>query len=162
MREQVKAMTVEKREYEERKYQPLRPPPPFSCERNQSPAPQGDALKYAALTYQIKQLEAQLNTLYPHIWKAWGSDPANGMFWDSFREASQQANVLNSVGWHDGCVPIEAQCHDDDYGETDGHNPLTRLQRLAGRLKESRASIRALTPPEDDEDGQENELPIAA
>ena len=55
--------------------------------------------------------------------------------------------------WRDSSVPVEERRDDE------GNLCPTRLQRLAARLRKARANIRALTPPETED---EQELQTAA
>jgi hypothetical protein len=115
---------------------------------------QKDKLKYMALLYQIGQLEAQFKPLYPdrHVESEYVND-GRGYFIGSFQEKrpNEQAYIV-PWNWHDGCVPIEEQ------RDEDGEIYLTGIKRLAERLKEARANVRSLTPPTDEDDGEQMDL----
>ena len=156
LRERVKEMTVEKREYAEREsgwgsHRRRR----YMTGSKTVLRRQKDKLEYMAVIYQIGQLETQYKALYPdrHVESEYVND-GRGYFIDSFQEKrpNEQAYIV-PWNWHDGCVPIEEQ------RDEDGEIYLTGSKRLAERLKEARANVRSLTPPADEDDG---ELDIAA
>ena len=97
-----------------------------------------DAVKYAALIYQIGRLEKQYESLYPpklHVWFD-GSQSYNVDSWINNRPKDQ---TVNTKDWWRG------------RDETDSYDRKAE----ARRLKEARANIRALTPPADEENAQE-------
>ena len=92
-----------------------------------------DAVKYAALIYQIGRLEKQYESLYPpklHVWFD-GSQSYNVDSWINERPKDQ---MVNTKDWWRG------------RDETDSYDRKAE----ARRLKEARADIRALTPPADE------------
>jgi hypothetical protein len=96
-----------------------------------------DAVKYAALIYQIGKLEKQYESLYPpklHVWYD-GSQSYNVDSWINNRPKDQ---TVNTKDWW-------RSKDKDRYDRKDE----------ARKLKEARANIRALTPPEDEETTQE-------
>ena len=100
-----------------------------------------DAVKYAALIYQIGRLEKQYESLYPpklHVWFD-GSQSYNVDSWINERPKGQ---TVNTKDWWRG----------KEVG--DSYDRKAEAQRL----KEARANIRALTPPADEAE----ELEIAA
>ena len=100
-----------------------------------------DAVKYAALIYQIGRLEKQYESLYPpklHVWYD-GSQSYNVDSWINERPKGQ---TVNTKDWWRG----------KEVG--DSYDRKAEAQRL----KEARANIRALTPPADEAE----ELEIAA
>jgi hypothetical protein len=101
---------------------------------------QKDKLRYMALIYQIGELEAKFKVLYPKVWRKWEyADGEDHGYWvDSF-QAKRPNRQTYQVTWK----------WSDENSE--------QLQRLAERLKKARAEIRALTPPDDEE-----EIAIAA
>jgi hypothetical protein len=97
-----------------------------------------DAVKYAALIYQIGKLEKQYDSLYPpklHVWYD-GSQSYNVDSWIDKRTTDQTVNTKD--WWR-------------------GREDKDRYDRKAEalRLKDARANIRALTPPVDEADTQE-------
>jgi hypothetical protein len=143
LREQVKGMTTEKREYQE---QPTISR--FARRRRTLKSKttvlrrKGDTLKYAALTFQIGQLEKQLDALYPPLVRTYGDGENITRYRvDSFIDKRPKEQTY-SVPW---------------YWERPEHRDSR--ETLAARLREARASIRALTPPADEDEG---ELPLAA
>lgn len=97
-----------------------------------------DAVKYAALIYQIGRLEKQYESLYPpklHVWFD-GSQSYNVDSWINERPKGQ---TVNTKDWWRG----------KEVG--DSYDRKAEAQRL----KEARANIRALTPPADEETNQE-------
>jgi hypothetical protein len=96
-----------------------------------------DAVKYAALIYQIGKLEKQYESLYPpklHVWYD-GSQSYNVDSWINNRPKDQ---TVNTKDWW-------RSKDKDRYDRKDE----------ARKLKEARANIRALTPPADEETNQE-------
>ena len=96
-----------------------------------------DAVKYAALIYQIGRLEKQYESLYPpklHVWFD-GSQSYNVDSWINNRPKDQ---TVNTKDWW-------RSKDKDRYDRKDE----------ARKLKEARANIRALTPPADEETNQE-------
>lgn len=93
-----------------------------------------DKVKYAALLYRIGQLEGQLTALYPSMphphYPEWQVTP----FQD--KRPDKQAY---SVDW---------DWRDRD--EQDAESTVKGLRRMAEHLKNVRADIRALSPPEDE------------
>jgi len=157
LKAEVAEMTKEKREYEER------PAVNRFARRRKSLVRcttvlrrQKDKMRYAALVYQIAGLQKQYNALYPPTWRPYGFKDGTGQgYWiDSFipKRPKDQAYSV-PWGWCDSCVPVEERRDDE------GNLCPTRLQRLAARLHEARANIRALTPPETED---EQELQTAA
>jgi hypothetical protein len=114
-----------------------------------------NAVKYAALIYRIGELEKQYNSVCPPIWRKWERDGEDhGYSIDSWIEKRPKDQTYSIPwGWHDGCV------ESPDQVDEDGKTYRTGIKRMAERLKEARADIRALTPPEDEET---EELAIAA
>jgi len=105
---------------------------------------QKKALRYASIVYQIRTLENQFKSLYPPVWRQWNSLENGGYWIDSWitkRPQEQTYTVSDSLRYRD-----------DEEEETNS----AQLRRIAEHLKNVRADIRALTPPEDEE------LPIAA
>jgi hypothetical protein len=91
-----------------------------------------DAVKYAALIYQIGKLEKQYESLYPpklHVWYD-GSQSYNVDSWINNRPKDQ---TVNTKDWW-------RSKDKDRYDRKDE----------ARKLKEARANIRALTPPADE------------
>lgn len=91
-----------------------------------------DAVKYAALIYQIGRLEKQYESLYPpklHVWFD-GSQSYNVDSWINNRPKDQ---TVNTKDWW-------RSKDKDRYDRKDE----------ARKLKEARANIRALTPPADE------------
>ena len=91
-----------------------------------------DAVKYAALIYQIGRLEKQYESLYPpklHVWFD-GSQSYNVDSWINERPKGQ---TVNTKDWW-------RSKDKDRYDRKDE----------ARKLKEARANIRALTPPADE------------
>ena len=139
LRKEKAEMTVEKREYEERPSIS-----PYARRRRVMTSTKTvlrrkkDAVKYAALIYQIGRLEKQFESLYPpklHVWYD-GSQSYNVDSWINERPKDQ---MVNTKDWWRG------------RDETDSYDRKAE----ARRLKEARANIRALTPPADEEIAQE-------
>jgi hypothetical protein len=139
LRAEVKAMTVEKREYEER--------PCVSRYARRRRVMTGkktvlrrktDAIKYAAMLYQIRELERQYKALYPPIWIEREHWPEGGYWDESFiaKRPREQTYRPKENYWGDS---------EDRYN----------LQAEARRLREARVNIRALTPAKDEEITQE-------
>ena len=98
-----------------------------------------DAVKYAALIYQIGRLEKQFESLYPCIWRTLGYDGENQRYSvDSWINNRPKDQTVNTKDWW-------------RTKESDRYDRKAEAQRL----KEARANIRALTPPEDEETTQE-------
>jgi hypothetical protein len=157
LREQVKGMTKTKNVYGDKPYTVS----PLARRRRNFKGTvtelrkKKDKLKYAGLLYQIGQLEKQYESLYPPIQRANGSDPENVMYWDSWiTKRSIRQTYTVPWNWHDGCKTMEVveegyDCdREDDYRSHVKNVPA--ITRLAARLKECRANIRALTPPADE------------
>ena len=142
LREQVKAMTTEKREYEERPSSGWHRRRRVCIGKTTVLRRKKDTLKYAALAFQIGQLEKQLDVLYPPVTRTYGEgEHAMRYRVDSFIDKRPKEQTY-SVPW---------------YWERPEHRDSR--ETLAARLREARASIRALTPPADEDEG---ELPLAA
>jgi len=86
------------------------------------------------------------------------------MWVESFQERRPRAQAYRVPwGWHDGCVGGSEE-YEEPYQDEDGEwstprKRLTGISRLAERLREARANIRALSTPADEDD---NGLAIAA
>ena len=92
-----------------------------------------DAVKYAALIYQIGKLEKQYESLFPPVFGPYD-------WWrDSWIDKRPKDQTVNTKDWWRGRE--EGDCYD--------------RKAEAQRLKEARANIRALTPPADEETIQE-------
>jgi hypothetical protein len=92
-----------------------------------------DAVKYAALIYQIGKLEKQYESLFPPVFGPYD-------WWrDSWIDKRPKDQTVNTKDWWRGRE--EGDCYD--------------RKAEALRLKEARANIRALTPPADEETTQE-------
>jgi hypothetical protein len=92
-----------------------------------------DAVKYAALIYQIGKLEKQYESLFPPVFGPYD-------WWrDSWIDKRPKDQTVNTKDWWRGRE--EGDCYD--------------RKAEALRLKEARANIRALTPPADEETIQE-------
>ena len=92
-----------------------------------------DAVKYAALIYQIGKLEKQFKSLYPPIWYA-SEYIGNGGYW--------QENWTNKH-------PKDQTVNTKDWWRSKDKDRYDRKDE-ARKLKEARANIRALTPPADE------------
>jgi hypothetical protein len=105
---------------------------------------QKNSVRYASIVYQIGTLEKQFKSLYPPEFKQWYGTTGEGYYRDTWiiKRPKEQAYTV-SDSW---------RYREDDKEETNS----ARLKRMAEHLKNVRADIRALTPPEDEE------LPIAA
>jgi hypothetical protein len=147
LRKEKAEMVVEKREYEE---QPRISP--FARRRRVMTGKKivlrrkGDALKYAALIYQIGELEKQYESLSLREWISYSWQCEDGErkgYWrDSWitKHPKEQAYT----------VPYSWRDRTDDEESAQAH-----LKNMAERLRNARADIRALTPPEDEETTQE-------
>jgi hypothetical protein len=112
-----------------------------------------NVLKVLSLTRQIEELEAQFKVLYPPIWRKWESMENGGYYLYPRIEKRPDSQAYRIPwGWRDDC------CIGEEKVDEDGKTYLTGLRRLAARLKDARADIRALTPPADEQE----ELSIAA
>ena len=137
LRKDKAAMVIEKREYEERPSIS-----PYARRRRYMTGcktvlrRKKDAVKYAALIYQIGKLEKQYDSLYPPVRHEWHSQ--DGCYYlDSWTEKPPK-ELTYTVPWGWG------KRHDDK------ESNIARLTRMSERLKNARADIRALTPPEDE------------
>lgn len=104
---------------------------------------QKDKVLYAALLYQIGKLEKQYKALYPSVWHSYSfCDEVEGDRgywidpWIAKRPTKQSYRVPYS--W--------------EHGTDDEETTVARLKRMAETLKDARANIRALTPPEDEQE----------
>lgn len=113
-----------------------------------------NAAKYAALVYQIGELEKQYESLNFREWREWKHDGEDRGYWsDTWTDKHPTGQAYRIPwGWKDACG-IGSEKVDED-----GETHLTGLRRMAERLRNARADIRALTPPEDEQE----ELPLAA
>jgi hypothetical protein len=93
-----------------------------------------DAVRYAALIYQIGKLEKQYESLYPDRWVSNEYIGNGGYSIDSWIDKRPKDQTVNTKDWWRG------------QDETDSYDRKAE----ARRLKEARANIRALTPPEDE------------
>jgi hypothetical protein len=93
-----------------------------------------DAVRYAALIYQIGKLEKQYESLYPDRWVSNEYIGNGGYSIDSWIDKRPKDQTVNTKDWWRG------------QDETDSYSRKDEAQRL----KEARANIRALTPPEDE------------
>jgi hypothetical protein len=142
LREQVKAMTTEKREYEEKPRISIYSRRRRTCiGKTTVLRRKKDAMQYAAAVYQIGKLESEFKALYPPRWHEWASLEDGGYWVDSFIAKRPKGKTYR--------VPWQWERSED----------VDTLRKLAERLREARANIRALTPPPDED---EDELPIAA
>jgi hypothetical protein len=113
-----------------------------------------NAVKYAALIYQIGELEKQYESLSLREWVSYSWQCEDGErkgYWrDSWitKHPKEQTYTV-SRSWRNCYIPEPEQV--DENGEV----YLTGIKLLAWRLKNARADIRALTPPEDEETTQE-------
>ena len=117
------------------------------------PRKKSDILTVLALTGQIKELEAKFETLYPATWME-NKYVDKGGYFVRGGIVSRPKSQAYSVPWdwkdNDGIGSEQVN--------EDGETYFTGLKRLAERLKDARADIRALTPPADEQE----ELPLAA
>ena len=145
LREQVKGMTKLQCEYE------ILPPTKW-CHRNRKSLKrkvtvlrkQKDKLRYAAILYQIGQLEKQFTSLYPPVWYA-NEYIGDGGYWTenwTAKRPTEQAYYNTSDTY-------------SRWADDDEESSQKRRIRQAAQLKEARANIRALTPPVDEELTQE-------
>jgi hypothetical protein len=95
-----------------------------------------DAVKYAALIYQIGKLEKQYESLYPPVFGPYD-------WWRDSWIDKRPKELPYTVPWS------------WQYGHDDEESNIARLTRMAEQLKNARADIRALTPPADEETTQE-------
>lgn len=158
LREQVKGMTVKKREYEERPAIS-----PYARRRKTLKREyvelrrQKDKLQYAALLYQIGKLEKQFESLYPRTCKHYEYDGAQQYWVDSWIDKRPEKQTYEIPwNWHDGCMTVQEveDGYDCDW-EEDYHSHVKNIpviKRWAARLKDARANIRALTPPDDEQE----------
>jgi hypothetical protein len=139
LRKEKAEMVVTKREYEERPSVS-----PYARRRRVMTGTKivlrrkGDALKYAALIYQIGQLEKQFESVCPPVWKDLSYIEMEGYWRDSWIDKRPKEQTYS--------VPWEWRNRTDDE-----ESAQARLRRMAERLKSARADIRALTPPADEE-----------
>jgi hypothetical protein len=155
LRKQVKEMTKVKCEYEERPAIS-----PYARRRRTLKRKfvvlrkQGDKLKYAALLYQIGQLEKQYKALYPPVVKQFSGSVYYQDSWITKRPKKQAYEI--PWNWHDGCGTVqEAEDGYDCDWEEDYHSHVKNIpiiKRWAARLRDARANIRALTPPADEQE----------
>lgn len=101
---------------------------------------QKDKVLYAALLYQIGKLEKQYKALYPHVWHKWNCMADGGYWEDSFITKRPKVQAYE-VSWEHRHM-----------GDEDEENTLSKIRRMAEHLKNVRADIRALTPPEDEQE----------
>jgi hypothetical protein len=143
LREEKAAMVVEKREYEERPSIS-----PFARRRRVMTGKKivlrrkGDALKYAAVVYQIGELEKQFESLSLREWRKceWNGED-HGYFRDTWIDKRPKEQCYS--------VPYSwREATDED--ERNENTVFSRLVGMAERLKSARADIRALTPPADE------------
>jgi hypothetical protein len=155
LRAEVKAMTVEKREYEERPSSGWHRRRRVMTGKKTILRRKGDSLKYAAAVYHIGQLEAQYAKLYPPIVRTYGEGENITRYRvDSFHDKRPREQAYTVPwGWRDTCVAV------DEQRDEEGNLYLKGLKLLAVRLRNAQANIRALTPPADED---EQELPLAA
>jgi len=147
LRKEKAAMTVEKREYEERPSIS-----PFARRRRVMTGKKivlrrkRDALKYAAVIYQIGELEKQYESLSLREWVSYSWQCEDGErkgYWrDSWINKRPKEQTYS--------VPYSWRNRTDDE-----ESAQARLKNMAERLRNARADIRALTPPEDEETTQE-------
>jgi hypothetical protein len=97
-----------------------------------------DAVKYAALIYQIGKLEKQYESLYPPEFGQWYGTTGEGYYRESWIHKRTTDQTVNTKDWR-------RSKDKDSYDRKDE----------ARKLKEARANIRALTPPADEETIQE-------
>jgi hypothetical protein len=135
------AMTIEKREYEEKPYTIS----PYARRRRVMTGKKTvlrrkkDSLKYAATLYQIGQLEKQYESISFREWHNWEYDgEAHGYWRDTWiQERPKELPYSVPYSWRDK--------NDED------ESNVAQLKRMAEHLKNVRADIRALTPPADEE-----------
>lgn len=139
LREEKAVMVVEKREYEERPSIS-----PFARRRRVMTGKKivlrrkGDALKYAAILYKIGELEKQYESLSLREWRKceWDGED-HGYFLDTWIDKRPKEQTYSvSYSWRDRNYDTESS--------------RARLTNMAERLRNARANIRALTPPEDE------------
>jgi hypothetical protein len=99
-----------------------------------------DAVKYAALIYQIGRLEKQYKSLYPPIWIANEYIGNGGYSNDSWITKRPKVKAYE-VSWDHRHM-----------GDEDEETALSKIRRMAEHLKNVRADIRALNPPEDEQE----------
>jgi hypothetical protein len=100
-----------------------------------------DTVRYAALVYQIGQLEKQYESLYPPCWHQWDA-MANGGYWEDPWIAKRPDKQAYTVPW-------EYRYSDAEENE---ETAIDKIRRMAVHLKNVRADIRALTPPADEQE----------
>jgi hypothetical protein len=157
LRKQKAAMVKEERTYEEKPYTVS----PFARRRKVLVGTKivlrrkKDAIKYAAVIYQIGRLEKQYNALYPaDCRESW--DGSTKYYTDSWiTKKPREQTYYGSHGWRDR---VEWDKKDEDR-QNDVEYNRERLRRTAEHLKNVRGDIRALTPPEDE---LTEDMPIAA
>ena len=91
-----------------------------------------DIPRMLLMMQEIASLNKQFDVLCPPYWRAWGSDPTNGMWWDSWVD-KRPKDLPYRVPWG----------WSEDLEENG-------LRQRAEHLRNVRADIRALTPPEDE------------
>ena len=111
------------------------------------PRKKSDILTVLSLTGQIAGLEAQFKVIYPSTWEA-REYLSEGGYWTQGRIEKRPNAQTYSLPWHwKGICGIGSETVDED-----GETHLTGLRRMAQRLKNARDDIRALTPPEDEQE----------
>jgi hypothetical protein len=114
-----------------------------------------NALKYASIVYQIGELEKQFKALYPPVfheyrWINEDSEDAHSGYWIDSWITKRPKKLPYTVN--------DSWRYQDNEDEENKDTVFSRIVGMANRLREARANIRALTPPEDEKD----ELAIAA
>ena len=102
-----------------------------------------NAVKYAAILYKIGELEKQYESLSLREWRKceWDGED-HGYFLDTWIDKRPKEQTYSvSYSWRDRNYDTESS--------------RARLTNMAERLRNARADIRALTPPEDEETTQE-------
>jgi len=105
-----------------------------------------DAVKYAALIYQIGKLEKQYESLSLREWVSYSWQCEDGErkgYWRDSWITKHPKKQAYTVPW--------SYHREGEGAETSGEY----LKRMAERLRNARADIRALTPPADEETAQE-------
>lgn len=111
---------------------------------------QKNAIKYASIVYQIGELEKQFKALYPPVFR-------------EYRWMNEDDREAHSGYWVDSWITKRPKELPYTVGDSwryrdDKETNINRLRRMAEHLKNVRADIRALTPPED----EKGELALAA
>jgi hypothetical protein len=137
LRKEKAEMTVEKREYEERpSISPYARRRRYMTGTKTVLRRKKDAVKYAALIYQIGKLEKQFESLSPPEFGQWYGTTGEGYYRDSWINKRPKDQTVNTKDWWRG------KEEGDSYDRKDE----------ARKLKEARANIRALTPPADEQE----------